>query len=177
MTFLAEPFQLVSIPADYKIMLDIVADKPVQAPANLLTEFFDGDVRAWGLVVPRFGGSTRTFSLHMSGAWMSSRFVLTERFEFSDGQVDNRTWEFAFDNAEDFNGDCDELSKWKSGRTSDTLLAMEYLFDLKVGKRIIPVWFDDRMYRIDEKTIANRAVMHRFGIRLGEVNAVFRKVL
>ncbi|MEX0347318.1 MAG: DUF3833 family protein [Rhizobiaceae bacterium] len=156
-------------------MLDIVADRPALTPDNLLTEFFEGDVRAWGLVVPRFGGSTRTFSLQMSGTWMSSRFVMTERFEFSDGQVDNRTWEFEFESARNFTGDCDELSRWKSGRASDDLLAMEYLFDLKVGERIIPVWFDDRMYRIDEKTVANRAVMHRFGIRLGEVNAVFRK--
>ncbi len=157
-------------------MLDIVANKPVQIPDNLLTEFFEGDVRAWGLVVPRFGGATRTFSLQMCGAWMSSQFVLKERFEFSDGQVDNRMWEFAFESANNFTGDCDELSRWKSGYASGSTISMEYLFELKVGTQIIPVWFDDRMYRIDDKTLANRAVMHRFGIRLGEVNAVFQKM-
>ena len=157
-------------------MLDIVANKPVQIPDNLLTEFFEGDVRAWGLVVPRFGGQPEHFHFKCAVRGCRRNSSLKERFEFSDGQVDNRMWEFAFESANNFTGDCDELSRWKSGYASGSAISMEYLFELKVGTQIIPVWFDDRMYRIDDKTLANRAVMHRFGIRLGEVNAVFQKM-
>lgn len=156
-------------------MLEIVSNKPVQRPANLLTDFFTGDVEAWGLVAPRFSGRIRKFSLEMNGSWVGPRLILAESFEFSDGQIDNRTWEFVPSSDGSFDGRCDELAKWKSGWADSETLEMKYLFRLQLGERTLPVWFDDRMYQIDERTIANRAVMHKFGVRLGEVNAVFRK--
>ncbi len=156
-------------------MLDLVARKPHGMPTNLLTGFFTGDVEAWGLVVPRFGRSPRKFTLQMSGSWTGSRLVLAERFAFADGQIDDRIWEFDFEPGGAFTGRCDELAKWGSGFVSCEELVMQYQFNLRIRNRVVPVQFDDRMYRIDERTISNRAVMYKFGIRLGEVNAVFRK--
>ena len=158
-------------------MLDTLAKNPVGKPTNLLTDFFSGEVEAWGLVIPRFGGSLRKFSLQTSGSWTGSRLVLAERFAFADGLIDNRIWEFEFEPGGSFTGRCDDLASWQQGQVGHDELIMNYLFDLAIGDRVVSIRFDDRMYRIDERTIANRAVMRKFGVRVGEVNAVFRKVL
>lgn len=156
-------------------MLEKLSRDAAQRPSNLLTDFFDGNVEAWGLVAARFGGVRRKFSITMNGHWTGSLLKLEERFVFNDGQIDNRIWEFSFDGERSFTGFCDELSGAAEGTVSNDELKMSYLFNLPIGKRVVPVRFDDRMYRIDDRTIANRAVMYKFGLRLGEVNAVFRK--
>lgn len=156
-------------------MLEKLSRDAVQKPSNLLTDFFDGKVEAWGLVAARFGGVRKKFSITMNGRWTGSLLALEERFVFDDGKVDNRIWEFSFDGNDRFTGFCDELSGAAEGTVSADELKMRYLFNLPIGDRVIPVRFDDRMYRIDNRTIANRAVMYKFGLRLGEVNAVFRK--
>lgn len=156
-------------------MLDTVAKRSDTMPVNLLTSFFEGDVEAWGLVVPRFGSKRRQFSLHMSGSWTGNRLLLAERFVFDDDAIDNRVWEFTLGDGDRFTGICDDVKGQAAGTVTDDMLMMRYVFRLSVGGRIVPVHFDDRMYRIDDKTVANRAVMYKFGLRLGEVNAVFRK--
>lgn len=156
-------------------MLDTIAKQEARRPSNLLTDFFDGKVIAWGLVAARFGGVRRKFSLDMSGYWNGSTLRLEERFMFNDGQIDNRIWEFSFEADDRFSGFCDELSGFAEGVATAEELRMRYIFNLPIGERIVPVRFDDRMYRIDDRTIANRAVMYKFGIRIGEVNAVFRR--
>lgn len=156
-------------------MLDTVNKRPVAMPVNLLTSFFEGDVEAWGLVVPRFGSKRRRFSLHMSGSWTGNRLLLAERFVFDDDTLDNRVWEFALGDGNEFTGVCDDVKGHAAGTVTNDMLMMRYVFNLSVGGRIVPVRFDDRMYRIDDRTVANRAVMYKFGVRLGEVNAVFRR--
>jgi len=37
------------------------------------------------------------------------------------------------------------------------------------------VQFDDWMYLMDDRTMINKAVMSKFGIRLGEVTLAFQK--
>ena len=54
-------------------------------------------------------------------------------------------------------------------------LNWRYVLDLKVGERNYHVDFDDWMYQMDEDVVLNRAVMSKFGFRLGEVTLAFRK--
>jgi hypothetical protein len=44
-----------------------------------------------------------------------------------------------------------------------------------VDGKVYHVNFDDWMYQMDENVMLNRAVMSKFGIRLGEVTLSFRK--
>jgi hypothetical protein len=50
-----------------------------------------------------------------------------------------------------------------------------YTMALEVDGRTWNVDFDDWMFLVDERTMLNRAVMSKFGIRLGEVLLSFRK--
>ena len=46
---------------------------------------------------------------------------------------------------------------------------------LPVGDKVYNVNFDDWMFLMDDKVMLNRAVMSKFGFRLGEVTLSFRK--
>ncbi len=46
---------------------------------------------------------------------------------------------------------------------------------LEIGGRNIKVRFDDRMYRLDGDVVVNRAVVSKWGFRLGEVTLFFMR--
>ena len=46
---------------------------------------------------------------------------------------------------------------------------------LPVDGSVYEVQFDDWMYLVDERVMLNKAVMSKFGIRLGEVTLAFTK--
>jgi hypothetical protein len=48
-------------------------------------------------------------------------------------------------------------------------LNWRYTLALPVDGRVCEVQFDDWMYLVDERVMLNKAVMSKFGIRLGEV--------
>jgi hypothetical protein len=50
-----------------------------------------------------------------------------------------------------------------------------YTLKLPVDDNVYEVQFDDWMYLIDEHVMLNKAVMSKFGIRLGEVTLSFHK--
>ena len=54
-------------------------------------------------------------------------------------------------------------------------LNWRYTLALPVDGRVWHVQFDDWMFLVDDKVMLNRAVMSKFGLRLGEVTLVFRK--
>ena len=61
------------------------------------------------------------------------------------------------------------------GRVSGNALNWAYTLRLPVDGTVYEVQFDDWMYLIDERVMLNRAVMSKFGIRLGEVTLSFTK--
>ena len=51
-----------------------------------------------------------------------------------------------------------------------------YTLALPVGGRVVEVQLDDWMYLMDGgRTVINRAVMHKFGVRVGELTLAFAK--
>jgi hypothetical protein len=61
------------------------------------------------------------------------------------------------------------------GEVSGNAFNWRYTMALEVDGRTWQVDFDDWMYLVDERTMLNRAVMSKFGVRLGEVLLSFRK--
>ena len=61
------------------------------------------------------------------------------------------------------------------GEVSGNAFNWRYTMALEVDGRTWHVDFDDWMYLVDERTMLNRAVMSKFGVRLGEVLLSFRK--
>ncbi len=61
------------------------------------------------------------------------------------------------------------------GQAAGNALRWSYTLRLPVDGRDIEVQFDDWMYLMDERVMLNKAVMSKFGVRLGEVTLSFTK--
>ena len=61
------------------------------------------------------------------------------------------------------------------GRAAGNALNWRYTLRLPVDGSVYEVQFDDWMYLMDERVMLNKAVMSKFGIRLGEVTLAFYK--
>ena len=61
------------------------------------------------------------------------------------------------------------------GQTAGNAFRWKYTMALPVDGKVYEVQFDDWMYLMDDKTMLNKAVMSKYGIRLGEVTLSFTK--
>ena len=63
-----------------------------QKPRLIIEEYLSGNVKAWGILQNRSGKVIRQFSADLNGKWDGSELVLDEKFNWSDGEIQNRQW-------------------------------------------------------------------------------------
>lgn len=70
-------------------------------------------------------------------------------------------------------GTADDVVGEATGQVGGNALNWSYTLALPVDGKIYNVKFDDWMYLMDDQVMLNRAVMSKFGFRLGEVTLSF----
>ena len=61
-------------------------------PRLIIEEYLSGNVKAWGILQNRSGKVTRQFSADLNGTWDGKTLVLKEKFNWDDGEIQNREW-------------------------------------------------------------------------------------
>jgi len=140
-----------------------------------LTRFFAGRTSAWGLFEDRFGTMRRRFSVTIDGAWRGEEFVMDEAFRFDDGSAERRVWRIRPKADGRFMAVADDVVGEAAGSLHGPTVIIRYKLMINAGPLLKVVRFDDRMHRIDEHTVINRATISKFGIRLGTVTILFRR--
>jgi len=115
----------------------------------------------------------------MKGTWEGDNGVLDEAFTYSDGTTERRVWRIRKLPDEQgqarYSGQAGDVIGTAVGQAAGNALRWSYTLRLPVDGRDIDVQFDDWMYLMDERVMLNKAVMSKFGIRLGEVTLSFYK--
>ena len=140
-----------------------------------LTTFLAGRTRAWGIFEDRFGRLRRRFDVDMDGRWQEGVFRLDERFVYDDGRIENRTWLVKQLSEGRFEATCDDCVGVAAGVCSRDRIQMSYAFRLRLPSRVIIVDLEDRLYKISARTAINRAIVRKWGIRVGELTLFFEK--
>ena len=153
------------------------ADYAQEKPALDLARYFDGKLVAHGMFSDRSGKVVRRFTVDLLGRWQGDQGTLEEDFRFSDGQTQRRVWHLQRvpGNEGRWIGRADDVVGEAQGQASGNSLRWRYTLALPVDGRVWHVDFDDWMLLIDDRVMLNRAVMSKFGIRLGEVTLAFHK--
>jgi hypothetical protein len=141
-----------------------------------LEPYFTGQVKAWGLFEPRFGGSIRQFTVDIAGRQDGADLVLDETFRFSDGETDRRVWRIRPEGDGLYSGQADDILGTARGRAAGNSLHWTYDIRLKTGSGGLDVAFDDWLYRFDDEVVLNRATVRKWGIPVGSVTLAFRKI-
>jgi hypothetical protein len=111
----------------------------------------------------------------MTGTWQGNEGTLDERFTYSDGKTERRVWRLTDLGSGRWRGRADDVVGEATGVAAGNALNWAYTLRLTVDGSTWDVQFDDWMFLMDERVMLNRAVMSKFGIRLGEVTLAFYK--
>lgn len=149
---------------------------PVQHErAFTITKFLEGKTRAWGIFEDRFGNVKLHLSVEMYGSWSGDKFILSEEFNYEDGRQEHREWHVKQGAEGQFTATCADCIGHATGNAEGGIIAMRYRFRLKLKGRVVHVNFFDRLIKIDEQRAVNRAIMSKWGIKLGELSLFFEK--
>mgnify|MGYP006144036455 CR=1 FL=1 len=151
------------------------ADYAAERPLLDLKQYFNGDVVAHGVFTNRFGKVVKRFTVLMRCAWTGDEGVLDEAFTYSDGTTDRRVWRLTRHADGRYTGTAGDVVGTATGQAAGNAFRWNYTLRLPVDGNVVEVQFDDWMYLVDERVMLNRAVMSKFGIRLGEVTLSFTK--
>lgn len=142
-----------------------------QPPAMILEEFFLGHVRGWGIFDNRRGSLQRQVMLDMEGRWNGNEFVLEESFVFDNGERMRRAWHITKAGPNEYEGRASDVVGVARGKTTGNTVHFRYTMKIKGWK----IGFSDFMYRLDNATVVNRAIMTKFGVEVGRMSLFFRK--
>ncbi len=144
-------------------------------PALDLQEYFDGNITAWGQFQDRSGMVIKRFRVDMTGTWVGNEGTLDERFTYDDGSTQQRIWKIKKHDNGRYTGRADDVIGEAEGMAAGPALQWSYTLALPVDGKIYNVRFNDWMYLHDKHTMMNRAVMSKFGVKLGKITLTFRK--
>ena len=146
-----------------------------EKPVLDLQQYFNGVLDAYGLFTDRSGSVVKRFTVLMNCSWIGNDGVLDEDFSYSDGTRQKRVWRLRKLPDGRYSGRADDVVGEASGETRGNAFHWTYTLNLPVDGRTIEVQFDDWMYLMSERVMLNKAVMSKFGVRLGEVTLSFTK--
>ncbi|GAA6142195.1 DUF3833 domain-containing protein [Hydrogenophaga sp. 5NK40-0174] len=146
-----------------------------EQPSLDLREYFNGTIDAWGIFTDRSGQVVKRFIVVMDCRWEGDAGVLDEAFTYSDGTTQRRIWRLRHLGNGRYEGEADDVVGRASGQTVGNAFNWTYTMRLPVDGSVYDVDFDDWMYLMDERVMLNKAVMSKFGVRLGEVTLSFTR--
>ena len=145
-------------------------------PKFVLEDYFNGQVKAWGLFHDRFGNLKRSFKVDIKGTINNDELILDEKFLYNDGEEDQRIWKIKILGNNEYSGTADDVIGEAIGSSSGNALNWKYKLSLKVKDSYVLVDFDDWMFLKDNNILMNRAVIKKWGIELGVVSITFLKI-
>lgn len=140
-----------------------------------LQEYFTGPIKAWGLVQDYSGKVTRRFDVEMTGSWEGNTGTLQEKFEYYDGEIQERIWTIKKIAANDYEGSASDIIGTATGNTSGNAMRWAYQMDLKVGDKTYRITFDDWMFLMNDGVLINRSYLKKFGLTVGELTLFMQK--
>ncbi|MBV7314515.1 DUF3833 domain-containing protein [Shewanella sp. NIFS-20-20] len=144
-------------------------------PELVLSRFFEGELKAYGMVQDYQGLVTRRFVVTMTGTWQDGVGILDEDFVYDDGETQKRIWTLTELGNGAYQGRADDIIGVASGQAVGSALRWRYDMLLPVDGQEYQVHFDDWMYLIDDTTLINKSDIIKFGVTVATVTLVIQK--
>ncbi len=144
-------------------------------PRLIIEEYLSGDVKAWGVLQNRSGKVTRQFSADLNGSWDGKQLILKEKFNWDDGEVQNREWKINKIDEHNYEGTAGDVVGKATGYSYGPAFKFEYVLLVPVKGKELKITFDDWIFKQDERVAINRATMTKFGFKVAELTVVFVK--
>ena len=144
-------------------------------PLMTIENYFNGPVKAWGLLQDRSGKVTRQFKADMYGSFEDNILTLKEDFYWTDGEKQNRIWKIKKIDNNTYEGNAPDVVGIAKGFQYGSAFKFEYNLMVPFKGKNIKVSFDDWIFKQDEEVAINRATLTKFGFKVGELTVFFKK--
>ena len=144
-------------------------------PVMRIESYFDGNVKAWGILQDRKGKVTRQFKANMFGKFEDNILTLDEEFFWKDGEKQKRIWKIKKIDEHNYIGTAPDVVGEAKGFSYGSAFKFEYDLLIPIKGKNIKIRFDDWIFKQDEKTAINKATLTKFGIKVGELTVFFVK--
>ena len=144
-------------------------------PVMRIESYFDGNVKAWGILQDRKGKVTRQFKANMFGKFEDNVLTLDEEFFWKDGEKQKRIWKIKKIDEHNYIGTAPDVVGEAKGFSYGSAFKFEYDLLIPIKGKNIKIRFDDWIFKQDEEVAINRATLTKFGFKVGELTVVFQK--
>lgn len=153
-----------------------ITDFKDSSPELKLEQFFNGPLRAHGMVQDRSGKITGRFSVNMVGRWQGNSGVLEEDFIWDDGRKQQRIWYLTKTADNRYTGTASDVIGTAVGTTAGNALNWKYQLSVPTDYGELDISLDDWMYLLDNKRMFNRTKMTYFGFYVGELTLYIEQI-
>ena len=144
-------------------------------PEIKIEKYFEGQVKAWGILQDRKGRVTRQFEANMIGKFENNILTLEEDFFWKDGETQRRVWKIKKIDEHNYIGTAPDVVGEAKGVSYGPAFKFEYNLMIPFKGKNIKIRFDDWIFKQDEKVAINRATLTKFGFKVGELTVFFEK--
>lgn len=145
-------------------------------PAMNLKEYFNGPIKAWGIIQNWRGEVISRFDVDMKGSWEGDIGTLKEQFVYYDsGEKQNRTWTIKKLSELKYEGTADDILDKAEGEISGNAMRWVYKMDLPVDGSTYRITFDDWMWVLNDGIVINRSYLKKFGFTVAELTLFMQK--
>ena len=144
-------------------------------PIIKIEEYFQGNVKAWGMLQGRSGEVKRQFVADMKGKFDGQNLILDETFIWNDGEKQERRWNIKKVGDNNYEGTASDVVGIAKGVSFGSAFKFEYKLLIPYKGKQIKIKFDDWIFKQDEKTAINKATLTKFGFKVGELTVFFVK--
>lgn len=145
-------------------------------PAFKLEEYFNGPIKAWGVIQDRSGNVLNRFEAEIHGRWEGNEGVLDEVFTYyNSGEKQTRTWHITKVDELHYQGTAGDIIGTAQGRAYGNAIRWTYEMDVPVDDSKYRMKFDDWIWAMDGEVIINRSYLKKFGITFAELTIFMQK--
>ena len=122
-------------------------------PRLIIEEYLSGNVKAWGVLQNRSGKVTRQFSADLNGTWDGKQLILKEKFNWDDGEVQDREWTINKIDEHNYEGTAGDVVGKAKGYSYGPAFKFEYVLLVPVKGKEIKITFDDWIFKQDDRVV------------------------
>ena len=144
-------------------------------PKADIKDYFNGPVKAWGIVQDWRGHVVRRFDVDMVGEWKGETGTLKEKFHYYDGKTQERVWTIKKLADGSYEGTAGDILGIATGQAEGSAVNWHYVMDLPVDNTTYRIRFDDWMWVMNDGVMINRSYLKKFGVTVSELTIFMKK--
>ncbi|MFN3937958.1 MAG: DUF3833 domain-containing protein [Gemmobacter sp.] len=140
-----------------------------------LRRHLSGPILCEGVIYGPSGRVTSRFVADMEARWEGNTGIMTERFRYDSGAVQDRRWTLTLGNDGTIRAEAPDVVGPGLGRQEGAGVRLDYRIRLPqdAGGHVLTV--TDWMYLMENGTIMNHSQFRKFGIKVAELVATMRR--